>query len=54
MTVWCDASSIAYGVVLEVDDKKIEDGCWLRKEKDPMHINIAELEAILKGVNMAL
>ena len=45
---------LAYGVVLEVDYKKIEDGCWLRKEKDPMHINIAELEAILKGVNMAL
>lgn len=29
-----------------------EDGCWLCK--DAQHTNLAELDAILKGVNMAL
>lgn len=54
ITVWCDASSIATSVVLESHGKVIEDGCWLRKENDPAHINVAELEAVIKGVNLAL
>ena len=52
--VWCDASSIAIGVCLEVGSEVVEDACWLRSENDSSHINLAELEAVLKGVNLAV
>lgn len=52
--VWCDASSIATGVILEIGDETVEDGAWLRKKDDYNHINVAELDAVLKGVNLAL
>jgi ribonuclease HI len=52
--VWCDASSLAIGVGLEVGGNMVEDASWLRKEKDPTHINLAELESVIKGVNLAL
>ena len=52
--VWCDASSIAQGVCLEVGGKFVEDASWLRKKTDGAHINVAELEAVVKGVNLAL
>ncbi|XP_029636193.1 uncharacterized protein LOC115211658 [Octopus sinensis] len=52
--VWCDASSIAIGVVLEVGGVMVEDAAWLRKTDDCNHINVAELDAVLKGVNLAL
>lgn len=52
--VWCDASSIATGVVLEMDGVDVEDAAWLRKKGDHGHINVAELDAVLKGVNLAL
>lgn len=53
-TLWCDASSLALGTVLEIEGKIVEDGSWLRKQDDANHINIAELEAVLKGVNLAM
>ena len=31
-TVWCDASSIALGVVMEIDGNLVEDTAWLRKK----------------------
>ncbi|XP_068224113.1 uncharacterized protein [Palaemon carinicauda] len=52
--VWCDASKIAMGVVLEINGKIAEDAAWLRKKDDFNHINVAELEAALKGVNLAI
>ena len=52
--VWCDASSLAEGVCLEVGGHIVEDASWLRKENDGAHINVAELEAVVKGVNLAL
>ena len=52
--VWCDASSLALGVLLEVNGRTVEDAAWLRKKEDCNHINVSELEAVLKGVNMAL
>lgn len=52
--VWCDSSSIAMGVLLEIEDRGVEDAAWLRKKEDFNHINVAELESILKGVNLAL
>ena len=53
-TVWVGGcSSLALGVVVEVDGNVIEDATWLRAE-DASHINMAELDAMIKGVNMAL
>ena len=54
LDVWVDASSLATGVSLEHDGAAVEDASWLRKERDTQHINLAELDAVLKGVNMAL
>ena len=52
-TVWVDASLLALGVALAVDEFIIEDVCWLRPENDSRHINLAELDATLKGINLA-
>ena len=56
LVVWTDASSIANGVVLEDPGRgTVEDGSWLRAEnKATMHINMAELDAALSGINMAV
>ena len=51
--IWVDASSVAIGVALEVDGSVIEDGSWLRTS-DATHINMAELDAVVKGLNLAL
>ena len=51
--MWYDASSIATGVLLEIG-VVAEDAAWLRKKDDASHINVAELDAVLKGVNLAL
>ena len=53
-TVWVDASSLAIGVALEANGAVVEDACWLRPTNDPQHINLAELDATLKGINLAL
>ena len=52
--VWCDATSLAIGVRLEVCGEIVEDAAWLRKESDGAHINVAELEGALKGLTLAL
>lgn len=52
--LWCDASSLAIGVVLEIGGQIVEDASWLRREDDGAHINVAELEALLKGLNLAI
>ena len=49
-----DASSVATGVALETNGTIIEDACWLRPVNDALHINLAELDAALKGINLAL
>ncbi|KFD58237.1 hypothetical protein M513_01000 [Trichuris suis] len=41
------------GVALEVDNSVIEDGVWLRPS-DARHINMAELDAVIKGLNLAI
>ena len=51
--VWVDASSMALGAVLEVGEDVIEDVSWLRKSTDS-HINLAELDAVVRGVNLAV
>ena len=40
--------------VLEIDNVEVEDTAWLRKKDDFGHINVVELDAVLKGVNLAL
>ncbi|XP_076049715.1 uncharacterized protein LOC143030451 [Oratosquilla oratoria] len=52
--VWCDAISIATGAVLEIGDVIVEDGAWQRKKDDYHHINVSELDAVIKGINLAL
>lgn len=54
VTVWTDASSLAIGVALEVDGEVVEDATWLRKKSDHLHINVAELEGVARGVNLAI
>lgn len=54
MKIWADASSIAIGVILEVGDNVVEDAAWMRPKDDPKHINCAELDAVIRGLNMAL
>jgi transposase InsO family protein len=52
--VWTDASSLALGAVLEIGGRVVEDASWLRKKDDGAHINVAELEAAIKGLSIAL
>ena len=52
--VWCDASDLALGVVVEIEDAVVEDAAWMRKKDDHSHINVAELEAVLKGINLGV
>ena len=51
-SVWCDASKIALGVVVNIGGVEVEDAAWMRKKDDYNHINVAELEAVLRGVNL--
>lgn len=54
VTVWTDASSLAMGVAIQVDGTIVEDASWLRKKSDSLHINVAELEAVGRGINLAI
>uniref|UniRef100_A0A5S6Q1Z5 RNase H domain-containing protein n=1 Tax=Trichuris muris TaxID=70415 RepID=A0A5S6Q1Z5_TRIMR len=48
-----DASALGIGVALEVSGSIIEDAAWLRPH-DSCHINMAELDAVIKGLNLVL
>ena len=52
--VWCDASSLATGVILQIGDVIVEDAAWLRKKHDAAHINVVELDSVIQGLNMAI
>ena len=52
-TIWCDASDIAIATVAEVSGCVVEDRSWLRSTKDKKHINVAELESLIKGIELA-
>ena len=52
--VWCDASSLAIGTVLQIADVFVEDAAWLRSKHDAAHINVAELDSVIQGLNMAI
>ena len=51
--MWCDASDLALGVVLEVGGHTIEDQAWLRPADDKRHVNISELDAAIHGLSLA-
>ena len=52
--VWCDASDLAMGAVVEIGGDVVEDAAWMRKKNDYNHINVAELEAVMKGINLGV
>ena len=52
--VWCDASSLATGVAVEIGDAIVEDAAWLHKPQDAVHINVTKLDAVVQGLNMAI
>ncbi|XP_067932771.1 uncharacterized protein [Watersipora subatra] len=52
--MWCDASSLAIGACVEIDNQIVEDASWLRGVNDGAHINMAELEGVIKAINMAM
>ena len=54
LSVWFDASFLATGVSLVYDGAVVEGACWLRSEKDSQNINLTELDAIIKGINLAI
>ena len=54
VTMWVDASSLATGVAIEYDGAVIEDASWLRPVHTDKHISLAELDAVLRGVNLVL
>ena len=54
VTLWIDASSLATGIVVESGESLIEDACWLRPAREDKHINLAELNAMLRGINRVL
>ena len=49
LNVWVDASSLVIGVALERHDAVLEDACWLWPENDAQHINLAELDVVLRA-----
>ena len=50
-TVWVDASSLALGIVIEVDGNVVDDASWLRSEDSSSHINMAELDAVIASIH---
>ncbi|XP_065182549.1 uncharacterized protein LOC135813378 [Sycon ciliatum] len=52
-SVWCDASNIATGIVVQCGADVIEDACWLRPKDDRTHINVAELDSVMSGLQRA-
>ena len=52
--MWVDTSSLATSVLLEHDNVVFEDACWLQPTNNAQHINLAEFNAALRGINLAL
>ncbi|MEL7309034.1 MAG: DDE-type integrase/transposase/recombinase, partial [Pseudomonadota bacterium] len=52
-SVYFQHCACCYNTSITPNGRIVEDASWLRKKNDANHINLAELEAVLKGVNMA-
>ena len=53
-TARVDASSLATGMVLERHGDVLKEACWLRPTNDAQHINLAEHDTTVKGLNLLL
>lgn len=54
VTMWVDAKSLATDFVVESGEYLVEDAYWLWSNHEGKYINLAELNAILRGINMAI
>jgi len=54
VTVSISASSLGIGLVLDVGGNMVEDASWLHKETDHSDINVAELEAVARSINLSV
>ena len=54
MNAWVDASSQMIEILWEKNGAIIKDACWLRPMNDAAHINLEEVDAVLKGINLVL
>ena len=54
LKICTDASNLAVGVVLEVEGHALEDASWLRAKDSAAHINLSELDAVIRGLNLAM
>ena len=52
-TVWVKTSSMVLDVAVEVNDDIVEDICYFRPGESA-HINMAEIDFALKGLNLAV
>lgn len=52
LNAWVNISSLTTDVVLEICCTILEDACWLCPSNNAQHINLAELDATLKGYLM--
>ena len=49
-----DSISLAIGALIQTGESTVEDATWLRKERSEIHINMAELDAVIREMNMSL
>ena len=54
LSIWVDTSSLATGVSLVYDGVVVEDAFRLRPAKDSQHIDLTEIDTIIKGMNLAI
>ena len=52
--IWVNTSSFAMGMSLKDNGAVIKDACWLCPDNDTQHINLAEHDVVVKGINLAL
>ena len=50
--LYTDASTYAYGCVIKIGETIVLDATWLRQTTDERPINIAELDAVVKGLGL--
>ncbi len=50
--IWCNTSRLALGALLEIGQVTAEDAASLWKKDDSTQINVAELNAMMKGFEM--
>ncbi|KAF4701613.1 hypothetical protein FOZ63_018686, partial [Perkinsus olseni] len=51
-SLFTDSSRHAYGAVLRIGPVLVEDATYLRRAGDRRHINLAELDALIKGLQL--